>query len=88
MVPFDRQYMTFYWSITVNIALSSCTVFVIWRRIICDLEIWVRGNSRSLRLVTFESLGAVFYSPSGAISILVSFARYSDLLVDKSHKFL
>jgi len=25
---------------------------------------WVRGHSRSLKLVLFESLGAVFYSPS------------------------
>ena len=25
---------------------------------------WVRGHSRSLKLVPFESLGAVFYSPS------------------------
>jgi len=28
-----------------------------------DLETWVRGHSRSLKLVSFESLGAVSYSP-------------------------
>ena len=29
-----------------------------------DLEIWVGGHSRSLKLVAFESFGAVSYSPS------------------------
>ena len=29
-----------------------------------DLEIWVSGQSRSLKLVPFESMGAVFYSSS------------------------
>jgi len=64
MAPFDRPYATFYWSAIVNIALS-CTIFdlsdVEYYR---DLEIWVRGDSRSLKLVPFKSLGAVFYSHS------------------------
>jgi len=30
----------------------------------CDLEIWLRGHSRSVKLVSFESMGAVSYSPS------------------------
>jgi len=59
MAPFDRPYATFYWSAIVNIALS-CTVYelldVDYYR---DLEMWVRGHSRSLKVVPFESLGKV-----------------------------
>jgi len=47
MAPFDRSHTTFYWYDIVNRALS------------CTLEIWVRGHSRSFKLVPFESLGEV-----------------------------
>ena len=48
-----------------NYSSILCQFWVIWRWIIYrDLEIGVRGQSRSLKLVPFESLGAVFYSPS------------------------
>ena len=30
----------------------------------CDLEMWVRGHWRSLKMVTFETLGKVSYSTS------------------------
>ena len=41
--------------------------------VIRDLEVGVRGHSRSLKLVQFESLGAVSYSPS-IVTISVSVA--------------
>jgi len=38
-----------------------------------DLEVWVRGHSKSLKMVPFESLNVVFCSPS-IITMAVSVA--------------
>ena len=79
MAPFDRSYTTFYWSAIVNIGIAlSCIVFelfdVEYYRV---LEIWVRGHSRSFKLVPFKSfsLGAVSYSPS-VVTMAVSLTVY------------
>jgi len=54
-----------------------------------DLETWVRGHSRSFKLVPFDSLGAVSYSPSivtMALSCLVCEITY--LLVENRNIFI
>ena len=56
--------MTFYWSAIVTVALS-CTIFELFDfELYCDLEIWVSGHSRSLKVVPFDSLATVSYSLS------------------------
>jgi len=63
MVPFDRPYTTFYWSAIVYIALGTVSELLDVEKY-RDLEIWVRGHSRSFTLIPFKSLCAVSYSPS------------------------
>jgi len=40
-----------------------------------DLEVWVRGHSRSFKLVLFQSFDAVSYSPS-IVTMVVSLTVY------------
>ena len=64
MTPFDGLYATFYWSALVNITLC-CTIFeFINVEYYPELELWVRGHSRSLKLAPIKSLDALSYSPS------------------------
>jgi len=63
MAPFDRPYTTFYWSVIVK-RLYLAPFFELFDvERYRDLEIWVRGHSRSFKLLPFVSLGAVSYSP-------------------------
>ena len=66
MAQFDRPYTTFYWSAIVYrpTALSGTVFEFLDVEEYRDLEIWVRGHSRLFKLVPFERLGAVSYSPS------------------------
>ena len=75
MALFSRSYTTFYRSAIVNIALY-CTVCELFDfEYYCDIKIWVRGHLRSIKLVPFESLGAVSYSPS-IVTMSISLTVY------------
>jgi len=75
MAPFDRSYTTFNLSAIISIALS-CTVFELFDvEKYHNLEMCVKGHSRSFKLVPFESLGAVSYSPF-IVTIAVSLTVY------------
>ena len=51
--------------IIIIIIILSCTVVELFDvEQYRDFEIWVRGHSRSFKLIQFESLAAVYYSPS------------------------
>jgi len=69
------DHTTFYCFAIVNMALS-CTVFKLFdTEYHHDLEIWVRGHSRSFKLVPCKSLGVVSYS-APIVTVAVSLTVY------------
>ena len=84
MAPFDESYTTFYWSAIVNIALSDTFFELFDVKWYHNLEIWVRGHWRSFKLVPFESLGAVFYSPSVVTMAIFLFCIICEVIGRKS----
>jgi len=61
MSPFDRAHTNSYLYPTVTMALSTVISEILNVEKYRDLEIGVRGHSRSLKMVTFNRLHIVSY---------------------------
>ena len=63
-MPFESLGAVSYSSSIVTVAVSVAVSEIFSVKECRDLEIYVKGHSRSLKMVPFESLGAVSYSSS------------------------
>ena len=80
MMPIDRSCTT-YLSVILSIAVTVTAFELLDVEEYSDLEIYVKGHSRSLEMVPFESLDRVSYSHSiatVAVSVAVS-TQYTNL---------
>ena len=59
-------------TMAVSLAISDTFSVKEWP----DLEIWLRGHSRSVKLVPFESVSAVSYSQFTATIIVQEFVTF------------
>ena len=94
LVPFERlgavsYYDSAYMSasiVTMAVSVAVCEIFSVkdWG----DLENRVRVRSKSLEMAPFDRSHTNSYSPYELWRYLVSFARYSDLLVENRKIFI